>query len=139
MGVTMINAKYSERPEEIEVEADHIGLAALSTLLSKGRGSIETSVLSEAATPYAGYITRIEIETSNGLVSISRHATTLKFRGSTESLSTLARNFDPIFETPQAVSPNSVPYHIHIEHYPDHPYIDSDSIPMILFPLKIDR
>lgn len=134
----MICARYAEKPQEIELKADQNGLAALSALLSEGRGSIETSVPPVSAAPYDGYLDRIDVETGEGLVSISRQGKTLKVRGSSDPLSVLAWNLESVMEGLKDHSLATVRYHLHIEHYPEHPYLDSNSAPLILFPIKGD-
>ena len=128
----MIYARYSEKPGEIEIEADQTGVCIFSKFLTEGQGSIETSIPPLSAAPYDGYLDRIHIETDEGLVLISRQDRMVKIQGSSESLSVLAQSLDSLMKGSLDGSPGPVPYHVHIEHYPGHPYIDGDSIPLIL-------
>lgn len=134
----MICARYAERPQEIEIEADQTGLAALFTLLSEGRGSTETSVPPGSAAPYAGYLDRVSVEIGGGLVSISIQGKSLRISGSCDSLSALARNVEAVMWGSPDASPTTIPYHVHVEYHPEHPYIDSDSIPVVLLHSRLD-
>jgi hypothetical protein len=134
----MICSRYADDPQEIELEADQTGLAALSTLLTEGWGSIKTTVPPVPAAPYDGYVDSIEVEKAEGLVSIARQGKLLRIRGSGDLLSVLARNLASLIGGGQDGLPATVPYHLHIEHYPEHPYLDSGSAPLILVRLEGD-
>jgi cytochrome P450 len=87
-----------------------------------------TVAVEEAASPYGEIaLTRAEVRTTGGLVLLTAGAETrtLTISGAPEHLSTLA----DIVEDMAASTDGG---HVHIEHYPDHPYLEAGSAPLVL-------
>ncbi|XVQ08847.1 Imm32 family immunity protein [Spirillospora sp. CA-255316] len=109
----------------VDVSSDRAGLARLASLVASGGGTLAAE---EAASPYGEIaLTRAEVRTTDGLVLLAGDAETrtLTISGAPEHLSALAG----ILEDMAASTDGG---HVHIEHYPDHPYLGEGSAPMIV-------
>jgi hypothetical protein len=109
----------------VDVASDRAGLSRLASLVRSGDGTLAAE---EATSPYGEIaLTRAEVRTTGGLVLLTAGAETrtLTISGAPVHLSTLA----DILEDMAASTDGG---HVHIEHYPDHPYLEEGSAPLVL-------
>jgi hypothetical protein len=109
----------------VDLSSDPAGLADLAALFSTGAGmrSSEDGASSNGEVA----LTRLIARTTTGriLITADEHTRTLTFAGSAQHLNTLA---EIVHETAVAADGG----HVHIEHYPDHPYLAQGSTPVVL-------
>jgi hypothetical protein len=111
---------------EVEVSADRTGLGDLAALVASGDGAMageDTSDLAQAIP-----LTRLRVRTREGeavMISADTGGRTLTVTGAPGHLGVLAE----ILGESAAADDGG---HIHIEHYPDHPYLGEGSLPLIV-------
>ena len=80
--------------------------------------------------PYDRLLKEISIAPKlNAKVYVGQMGERMVISGSLEYLSILAENIRHLAEHP--ISSSAVPYHIHIEYYPDHFYLEKESTPLV--------
>ena len=81
--------------------------------------------------PYDGLLKEISIALKpNTLVYVGQEEERMVISGSQEYLSLLADDIRFLMEN--STSSNSEFYHIHIEYYPEHFYLEQESIPLVV-------
>ncbi|MFC5748735.1 Imm32 family immunity protein [Actinomadura rugatobispora] len=109
----------------VDVSSDRAGLSRLASLVASGDGTLPAE---EGASPYGEIaLTRVTVRTADGLVLLTADAggRTLTISGDREHLGVLA----DVLEDMAASTDGG---HVHIEHYPDHPYLEEGSAPMVV-------
>lgn len=79
------------------------------------------------------YLTELHIICSEGLADIAVDGTELVFSGAHDHLQLLASSFQSFIEDAYPNPPGSI-YHLHIEYYPQHPFLAESAEPLILDP-----
>ena len=82
--------------------------------------------------PYDGHVTSLRIVTDSGKVSVSRSGGQVAIRGSPEMLAILAWNVDVLAYAKCIWLGGKQTYHIHIEYYQGHFYLEEGSVPLVL-------
>jgi hypothetical protein len=111
---------------EINLSADQAELTELAALVASGNGTM-TSQDTSGDVPGDTALTRIHVRVADSEVMIAADTDTrsLTITGNLRTLHILASN---LTEMAQADDGG----HLHIEHYPDHPYITEDSLPLVV-------
>jgi hypothetical protein len=113
----------------VDVSSDHGGLAYLAGLVASGAGTMLTE---DTASPYGEIaLTQVTVRTTAGRVRITADTDTrtLAIAGAAEHLEALA---DALADVAQSSGRG----HVHIEHFPDHPYLREESAPLVVSPLS---
>jgi hypothetical protein len=77
------------------------------------------------ASPYEGFLAEIAIEPSPDRVRIARRDAILVISGSSESRDALSGEIE-------GLASGSLGSHLHIDYYPDHPFLDASTSPLVL-------
>jgi hypothetical protein len=115
-----LRCRYAGR--EIALEGGPESVAALGHLLQQGtRAHIALECSEDTASPYEGWLTDIALEPGSGMATIERSGKSLVFVG---KFAELAQSF-----AFAAANPGN---HLHIEPYEGHPFLDRDSMSMVI-------
>jgi hypothetical protein len=115
-----------DRPTgQVDLSCDRAGLSGLAALVASGTGTMAGE---EATSPWGETpLTRIAVRTEGDRVLITADAATrtLTITGAREHLRVLA-------EILADVAGATDGGHVHIEHYPDHPYLAEGAAPLVV-------
>lgn len=110
---------------QVDLASTRAGLRKLAALLASGSGTMAGE---QATSPWGEIpLARIAVGTSRSrvLVSVDAAARTLSVTGAPEHLNVLAEIVDDLAAA-------TAGGHVHVEHYPDHPYLQEGSFSLIL-------
>ena len=121
-------------PSQVDVAGAANELLELAAILKSGPARVvyELLVPRWPATPYDGFLSSIEIRVRDGSVQILRTSDAIEIQGSAEGLATVAQNIEFLVASqsdPQLAYPAT---HIHVEYYPEHPFLDSEAEPLTI-------
>ena len=111
------------------------GLSRLAdTLIDIGKlPAVIVLIRERNPSPYDGLLEEISIALKpDAKVYIGQEEEKMVISGSQEYLSILADNLRFLVENSISFSLNSEFYHIHIEYYPEHFYLEKESIPLVV-------
>lgn len=111
---------------QIEIESNVDGLRCLSVLLR--RPPAEAYLSEPPPSPYPSWVEHVLIIETDGLLTISAIEHELTIAGKLEYLECLAADCDYMANKKEFPSGE----HIHVEYYPDHPYMAKNSLACII-------
>jgi hypothetical protein len=86
--------------------------------------------------PYDAYAQTLRVVCSEGPLCIGKSEVEISIQGSSESLKILANNISFLARQKADHSAGRLMEHIHIEHYPESPYLKEGSVPMVVTRLE---
>jgi hypothetical protein len=86
--------------------------------------------------PFEAYARSLRVVCSEGRLCVGKGEAEISIHGSSESLKILADNISFLAKQKTDDSPGHLKEHIHIEHYPDSPFLKEGSMPMVVTRLK---
>ena len=110
---------------EVEIEGDAGELQELARALAAGRGGVAVAATEPAGTPG---LKAIVVTTAQGeavTVRVDDELCCLRIDGDRERLGILAENLT-------AVALSDDGGHLHVDHYPDHPYLADGSLSLVV-------
>ncbi|MBC6468819.1 Imm32 family immunity protein [Actinomadura alba] len=112
---------------EVDLLADHTELTGLAFLVASGTG---TTISEDAPGDIQGQVAlhHVRVRVANGeavMITADASGRSLTITGDLRSLNILADNLHQMAEAADGG-------HLHIEHYPDHPYIGEGSLPLVV-------
>jgi ribosomal protein S18 acetylase RimI-like enzyme len=125
-----IVARYSG--SEISIEGVSSALLQFASMLNLRLGHLDCIPLvpDGPASPYDGYLQIIYVQRTYRLVKIDRAGDILNISGSGANLQILSENVS--FVATQVANDLASGTHLHVEYYPDHPFLDPTAIPLII-------
>jgi hypothetical protein len=120
--------------DEIELVGDTQSLQWLVTqLVSKGEVHYEFSrPVDSSAAPYDNFLAALQVSVTDDPVLIILRGSTLEISGGFNGLASVAQNIEFFVNQVRELGAQFAPPHIHIEYFPDHPYLASLSIPLVI-------
>lgn len=120
---------------DLEIRGTEDALASLANLLlvadSQGRiiELIETQLTAE---PYFGFVNKVLIQHQPHKVIVSRTEDTLEISGNGKSLALFAESIKWL-----ATQDSNMSSHLHVDTYPDHPYLELSSCPLVVSVVEV--
>lgn len=117
---------------DVEICARRESLEDLSAILASNAIplTLELQTSFDDPKPYQGYVTKILIEVGKGLVSIELKESHLVIAGAHEHLEVLSEDID--YLTNLGIQETGIEEHLHVEYYPDHPYLAPSSAALVV-------
>ncbi|MEU7826029.1 hypothetical protein [Catellatospora sp. NPDC049133] len=121
-----LQVRHSASTAEVEIQfTDAAAFDALVALLRAGTGHVYTATAAQAA-PYERLLAGVLVVTRPGRpAEFTVRGDRLAIGGDARHLTTMADALAGVGELPPG-------RHEHVEHYPDHPYLGPDSLPVVV-------
>lgn len=139
----VLSGSYSLKEEiklEGDPEGDPEGLLEVAFLVEGGLGNscdLPLTPSQESPLPYDAFLNRLEIRISGDRkVSIKRMKDTLQISGSKYKMKIIAKNIRHLVKQAQEEPQAGVRHHSHVEYWPDHPILDSESESLVVGVVK---
>lgn len=92
--------------------------------------SFKLYIPATAPAPYEDYLEGLTFKTGDGLLNMEIIGKVLSISGSEENIQTFADNIQWLIE--EVKSSAGLERHIHLEHYPDHPFLFPSPISLVI-------
>lgn len=124
---------YYEEGQNIVLQGSATALRNLGAVLVANEAATLVHLYvpqAKSAEPYDGFLSVLQVVESEGLVEVRQTGSTLTITGSKENLAILSESI--LFLTNQSEQVSGIPNHLHIEYFPDHYYLASSSLPLVI-------
>ncbi len=117
---------------DVDLAADPTALRELLERLSDKALplSFELYIPATAPAPYDDYLEGLTIRAGDGLLNIETIGKVLSISGSEENIQALSDDIRWLIE--EIESNANLDEHLHLEHYPDHPYLSPSPVSLVI-------
>ncbi|HEX8598466.1 MAG TPA: hypothetical protein VF952_08120 [Chloroflexia bacterium] len=132
-GIGSVVTGYYEKGQSILLQGSATALRELGAILVANEDTTLVHLYvpqAKAAEPYDGFLSVLQVVESEGFVEVRQTGSTLAITGSKENLAILSESILFLANQPEQVS--GIPNHLHIEYLPDHYYLASSSLPLVI-------